>query len=1026
MMAIDSKTLVPLVACLVVVAAVAVSAVFVLNGNNESSYNVTIEEGETITAAQLEDLKKHAEEDSGTTLTYKASGYTVVFDGKAIQNINSVADISLENVDVSTLSTEVQSDIGENAQVIDLSYGDNKDFGDGTVKVTIDYSVPSGQDASNAAGTYIASDGKLESVPVSIESGKATFTMSHFSTYSISYPPADRLLSSAELKVYGNVDGNTTITSADADAIQALVDKGMPAKLYPLADANQDGSLNVDDVTLINNVISGTKATIWHINCHDTNGDGIMDEELVSTTIPVTSTIMTGSANNFMMLYLLGIVDEVKGACYGTSNDTALFGDTYLNKDKVEQLSSVSTTIPFENGKAGSSNIIKEKSVTCLVTDWNRTYIENENDFEGANVDVVRISAAASDKAIYTHSIALLGLVFNKVDNSENLIALYDETFDTITNATSSLTDDTKVKVVASSMTGYLSSKDSDYTAFCEKAGGVFGLEGFDFGGSTSATVADNLGIFKYDFDNIVHIRTALNYGATEETIATQWASNANAMKMWEHVYDGQVIVSGSIPVPARVAYIAYALYGDSIPVLSKTWADGIHSDFAKLYANQSVDLTKTFVLTGYEFAVTFDDTLTVTNGDTAVTSGDKFAYGTSLKVAVKEGSEKEGYVILIDGSTLDANNNFSVVDTVTIRYVDPAILETLSNMATNMATKCKSFYVQNAVPNSGNEGVVAVTNMSYKGTSSTGSYSPTFVYYDSVEAAAAAYAELKTKVDAKATGDAQSVDVSSYISDGSVDGMSITITTSRASDSKPVDQRYIGSTLYGVAYKGHYLINMYDKPGYVGAYGYDTDLWTNSATDKTELKAYLMTEGVKFAKGLAYCFTPTVEIPENGADNASTCASNMVTALTTTGAKSTWTVLDGATESSANIQEVYTTKNGSKTIAPIVLTKSADIDTDYAAAVAALKAKVGTEAAYMSNMYMDYTDGSDIDGVVYSAIWQQSSGAWYVQFVMAAGDMLVTPGEKGAYIYKNSDTVTGEWDSILAFLTAVASAVKA
>lgn len=1025
-MAIDNKMLVPIVACIVVVAAVAVAAVFVFNGNNNSSYNVTIDEGQSITSAQLEDLKKHAEEDSGTTLTYKASSYTVVFDSKAIANINSVADLSLKKVEVSTLSTEVQNDIGNDAQVIDLSYGENKNFGDGTVKVTIDYTVPNGQDANNAAGTYISTDGKLESVPVTISGNKATLTLSHFSTYSISYPTEDRLLSSAELKVYGNIDRNTTITSEDADALQALVDKGMPAKLYPLADANQDGTLNADDVTVINNVISGTKTTIWHINYHDTNGDGIMDEELVSTTVPVTSTLMTGSANNFMMLYLLGIVDEVKGACYGSSNDTALFGDTYLDKNKVELLNSVSTTIPFEDGKAGASDIISKKSVTGLITDWNRTYIENEKDFENAHVDVVRISAAASDKETYTHSIALLGVVFNKVSNAEALIKLYDDTFQTISDATSGLSDDAKVKVVASSMTGYLSSKDSDYTAFCEKAGGVFGLEGFDFGGSTSATVADNLGIFKYDFDNIVHIRTALNYGADEATIATQWAQNANAMKMWKHVYDGQVIVSGSIPVPVRVAYIAYALYGDTIPALSKTWADGIHSNFTELYA-KSVDLSKTFVLTGYEFGVNFDDSLTVTNGDTPITSGDKFTYGTTLKVAVKGGCEKDGYVILIEGSTLDDSNNFSVLDTITLRYVDPAVLEALSEMATNMATKCKSFYVQNAVPNSGNEGAVAVTNMSYKGASSTGSYSPAFVYYDNASDTASAYEALKAKVLEKATGDAQTVDCTKFIDDDSVDGMCIVITTSRAADTKPVDQRYIGSTLYGVAYKGNYLIDLFNKPGYLGGYGYDTDLWTNSAEDKTELKAFLMVEGNKFAKGLAYCFTPTVEIPETGADNASTCASDIVTALTTTGARATWFVADGATENSATVKETYsTTMGGEKTISPFELTKSADINTDYANAVSDLKAMIGTDKAYMSNTYMDYTAGSDIDGVVYSAIWQESSGAWYVRFVMAAGDMLVTPGDKGAYVFKNSDTVTGEWDSIQAFLTAVASAVKA
>jgi hypothetical protein len=857
MMAVNKNALIPIIACVVVVAAVAAAGVFVLTNGNDHGYNITIDEGQTISESQLNDLKKHAETENNVTLTYKTAKYTVVFDGKAIQKINSIADLSLTDVDSSSLSTETQTDLGEEPKVIEINYGENKDFGDGTVTVTIPYSVPAGKNADKVAATYVANDGKLEGVPCKITGGNAVLTLSHFSKYAISYPPAERFIDSAELKVLGNLSKDTKITNEDVTILKELVAKGMPATLYPIADANNDGKINNEDVTVLENVVAGKKAVIWHINYHDVDGNGVMDQELVSTTIPVTSTIMTGSANNFMMLYLLNIVEEVKGACYGSSNDTALYGSTYLsNKEDVcAKLASSSTTIPFEDGKAGASNVIREKNVTCLVTDWNRTYIENEAAFEAGKVDVVRISAAASDKDTYTHSISLLGLIFQKGTEADTLLNLYDETFKTIKDATDALTEDQKKKVVASSMTGYLSSKDSDYTAFCEKAGGVFGLEGFDFGGSTSATVADNLGIFKYDFDKIVHIRTALKYDAKEEDIAKQWAQNANAMRMWKHADDGQVIVSGSIPVPCRVAYIAYALYGDSVPTLSKTWADSIHEDFSKLY-HTDVDISKTMVLTGYEFAVKFDESLAVTKDGTPIASGDKFSYGTTgLQVKVADGKEKSGYLILLDGTTMDENGNFVVLDNITIRYVDPAILKDLENLANTFADKAKGFYVQNAKANVGSEGLVTVTNMSYKGATSTGSYSPTFVYYDTVEEAKAAYENLAKLVKEKVKADVQSVNTNSYESDGSVDGMTIAITTSRAADTKPEDQRYIGSTLYGVAYKGHYVIDLYNKPGYLGGYGYDKALWEGSKEDLTELKAYLMGEGNNFAKGLAEAF---------------------------------------------------------------------------------------------------------------------------------------------------------------------------
>lgn len=86
-----------------------------------------------------------------------------------------------------------------------------------------------------------------------------------------------------------------------------------------------------------------------------------MNVELVSTTFPISSTIITGSANTFILLYTLGIVDEVKGASYSSTNDKWLFGDTYLDTSKVVKLGTSATTITFEDGKAGSSDVIQKK-----------------------------------------------------------------------------------------------------------------------------------------------------------------------------------------------------------------------------------------------------------------------------------------------------------------------------------------------------------------------------------------------------------------------------------------------------------------------------------------------------------------------------------------------------------------------------------------------------------------------------------------------------------------------------------------
>lgn len=409
----------------------------------------------------------------------------------------------------------------------------------------------------------------------------------------------------AELKVLGNVDGNRVIDEKDYNELKKLVDSNAEVEKYPLADANNDKVIDDNDLQLVRDIIDKKPSTVYHISYHDVDGDGVMDLKLSETKWPVTSTIMTGSSNSFMLFYLLGIIDEVKGASYGSTNDTTLFGSNYLNTEKVTKLDSSSQTIAFEDGKnTAASNLIKTKGVTCVVSDWNRTYVPNEDIFEKNHVDVVRVAAASFDRPVYTHSILLLGFLFQKEDRATLLVDLYNEAKDVITGEVGKLSDSQKVKATASSMEGMLSSADSDYTAVALDAGAKYGLEGFNFTtGSTSIKVADNLGVYdttKFSWDYIIHIRTSLSYGQDAEKINSEWLKYTASFAKWEHAETGQVFISGVIPIPARVAYTAYAMYGDQIPTFSKAWADNIHQSFIGLYDGNNSKLKaaeKTFVL---------------------------------------------------------------------------------------------------------------------------------------------------------------------------------------------------------------------------------------------------------------------------------------------------------------------------------------------------------------------------------------------------------------------------------------------
>lgn len=880
--------------------------------------------------------------------------------------------------------------------------------------MTVPYTLSDGQTGDNVVVNCIGDDNKFQSVDAKYADGNAVFTTSHFSKYAVSYAVT---VYTAGLKVLGNVNADNHLDADDAEGIQNLIDSGVTASLYPIADANNDGVIDGKDVDVINSVVKGEKTQIWNVNYHDADGNGTMDTELVSTYIPIKSAIMTGSANSFIMLYIMGITDEIVGASYGSTNDNFLYGDYYLDKDKVAKLGTSSTTIKFEDGKAGSSDVIEKKNVTCVLSDWNRTYLTNEADFEKAGVDCIRTAAASVDPEVYTHTYSLLGLAFDKVDRADQVIAAYDSALDTISKAVAGLSDSQVKKAVASSMDGYLSSEDSDYTKFCTAAGAVFGLEGYDFGGSASITVADNLDVFntdKYKFDNIVHIRTALTYNSDDKSLADQWARYANAMNLWEHAYDGQVLISGAIPVPARVAYIAYAVYGDTLTELSKDWADGILKQFEKFYP-ANLDLSKaknhTLALTSYEYEVTVNDGVKVTKADgEAVHSGDKFAYGTTLHI--EPVAVKDGYLLQALGSNIDDKGNFDVIDNITARYVDIKVLNQLTYNANNFASNYNGAY-GTASTEPDNEGKVTMTYTNYKGEDASKTF--TFTYYDTEELAKAAYDDLATKILKKGT---EKLDTSAYTADD-FDGISVKFSN------KLSEGKYAYSTLYLCAYKGNTVVNMVDS--YTSCYKFaNTDEGAKfMAQSEADRLAYFTGEATKFTDALALVLNPTkITIPD-GITDAKAGADALVKAATKDGVDMSWTVLDGATSDSAEVQEKYTSYGKEKTLTPVKYVKEKDIKSAYIDAVNDLNSRAGVDKAYMSVTYGIY-HGDAIDGVVYKAIYKATStgSSIYVKFVMAAGDVLVdgyTGGDSGKGTYLDG----GSW-TLQAYLEAVASTLKA
>ena len=397
-------------------------------------------------------------------------------------------------------------------------------------------------------------------------------------------------LKTAKLPVLGNENGDMELNQDDYDAIKALVKAKASAADHPLADANRDGVIDLFDLAVVKAAIGGKETTIYHLQYHDYDKDGVMDYLLESTKFPIKSSLITGSTNTALLTLMLGITDKVAGASY-SSLDKTLFGNNLLTKVRT---GTSSTTISLEDAtNTGAANVIKTNKVTAVLTDWNRSYVTNQAAFEALGVDVVRVPAASTNTADAVGGMLLVGFLYQSSEQAKSLAEFYETTMTQMEGIVSSISDSDKVKAVASSTTGAVSSGDSDYTAVLRLAGAEWGLEGYDFNNSSSIKIADNLQIYTYDFNYIVHLRTSLGFTELAASkVSGYWNEYTSPFAYWSAASDEnkQIMVSGTVPIPFRVAYTITQLYPAH---LDKATVDGMVQTFVTDYLGLDIDVSK-------------------------------------------------------------------------------------------------------------------------------------------------------------------------------------------------------------------------------------------------------------------------------------------------------------------------------------------------------------------------------------------------------------------------------------------------
>ncbi len=403
----------------------------------------------------------------------------------------------------------------------------------------------------------------------------------------------------ASLEVYGNADGDYKIDSKDLDIINKIIAKesGYTLEKYPLADAYMDDVVDDKDVEQVKKIISGVKSgeqiTVWHLN-HTTDTTVPGGIYVVDTKWPITKAVANGAANSLVLYEMVGLGDNIVGINYSSGSPPDKI--VYPKYAAMESLGSSTTSLTEDKlvdclkKNPGTTAVITADNKSYLASGCNEKYIE-----ETLKTDVIRIQHAAVDPKEHASAILMLGFLFQKDTKAEEVAEWTSETFKQIDKMTSSAKD--KVRVAASSGEKYLSALNSDYADVVIQAGGEYTLWEQssasiyfkEYKGSTKTYEPDpRVFLEEHQADKYIGIRTGAFLGSIKD--GASWYGSPDkwdVAKMKAYVEDfsvfkayaddGVTVISGDIPIVARVLYAACALYPD---LVSKEFADEKHQEF--------------------------------------------------------------------------------------------------------------------------------------------------------------------------------------------------------------------------------------------------------------------------------------------------------------------------------------------------------------------------------------------------------------------------------------------------------------
>lgn len=231
-----------------------------------------------------------------------------------------------------------------------------------------------------------------------------------------------------EVRIYGNANNDKTIDKQDVDTLKELITNGnYNTKDYPYADADQDGKITQNDVTIVQNIIDGKKTTVYYKNYFN---------DIRTVHYPITGKVGVNFWQQAELMAAIGLWDKVSAV----DNQTINRVNQYPGIDKCYNLGS---------RDAMSSESILASGITALICHGNASSSTEQliSDFEkaGRQIDIICLGW----EGINCLSTALMiGIFFNDEEGANRYVDWCNGILDNIQTKINTLDEKSKVTMI--------------------------------------------------------------------------------------------------------------------------------------------------------------------------------------------------------------------------------------------------------------------------------------------------------------------------------------------------------------------------------------------------------------------------------------------------------------------------------------------------------------------------------------------------------------------------------------------------